>query len=95
MSSYQGQLVDKAAKEVFEITWDGMAGRWSVTIENKDRAKEADLYAMYLKRMTRNYGPADGPFLRYCLWHLERDSQLVLKDGLPEEPEGSDPNRVY
>ena len=95
MSNYSGQLVDKAAKEVFEVAWDGSARKWSITIDNPKRAAEADLYANYLQHLTKSYGPSDGPFLRYHLWHLENASQLALKDGLPEEPEGSDPNTVY
>jgi hypothetical protein len=95
MSSYQGQLVDKEAKDFFDVSWDGDAYQWTVTASNETRSGEAKVYAAYLSGKAREYSPGCGPFLRYCLWHLERDSRLKLKDGLPEEPEGTDPSRVY
>jgi hypothetical protein len=87
------QLLDEDTQDVFEVAYD--SGTWTVTTSNAARAQEAELYAMRLRSLRRHYGPSDGPFLRYCLWHLQGASQLTLVGGLPDEPEGSDPTRIY
>ena len=94
MATYNGRLV--AGEDAITIRYDDES--WSLAAENTDNEALVE-YAAMVERWVRDasstYGPANGPYLRYCLAVAMRASGMVLEGGLPEEPEGSDPERIY
>ena len=96
MANYRGELVDHDTKQVFVVTYDEDAQTWLVTVDDSERQAEAAMLTSHLGFLSRDYETWRGPFLAYCLWHVERLSLMTLRDGLPDpDPDDMGPDVVY